>query len=263
MGSNANYTEYHVQLFNTRTKTWINDDTGLCNVLTASDPTELTIYSDSNGTSASNPLTITDGEIHFYTASSVTSVDLSILTAAGQAVFVEGLTPSQHRVDIDPDATKMNLLIVPYHMNTACGAVVDTGFDLIAGMKVRDVFIHTTTASTGDGLKIGVSGTSAGFLSTVSTVATGFKVHDAPVSDLETATVYNVGSTQIRGSLLRVYGSGVSTATAGGIRGWWSTKDYLVTAATSLIYEVAATNSGGTGEGYIYVEYQLVPTAGN
>ena len=204
MGTNSNYTEYHVQLFDTRTKKPIDDDTGLCNVLTASTAAEATIYTDNNGTSASNPLTITDGEIHFYTASSVTSVDLSILTATGFAVFVEGLTPSQHRVDVDPDRTKMNTLILPYSMNSACDALIDTGFNLIAGMKVKDVFIHTTTASTGDGLYVGVSGTTAGFLSVVSTVATGFKVHQSPVSDMETATVYNVGSTQIRGSLLTV-----------------------------------------------------------
>jgi hypothetical protein len=263
VGSNANYTEYHVQLFNTRTRKPIDDDSGLCNVLTASDPTEITIYSDSNGTSASNPITITNGEILFYTAASVTSVDLSILTAAGQAVFVEALTPSQHRVDIDPDATRMNTLIVPYQMASGCDVLVDTGFDILTVMKIKDVYVHSTTASTANGLYIGVSGTTAGFLANVSTTATGFKLHGSPIYTNATGSANYISGTQIRGSLLSEWTYGLSTATVGGAKGYWSRKSYLPTGATSLVYQVLATNSGGTGEGYIYIEYELAPTAGN
>src|SRR3972149_5052846 len=96
----AKYTEYYVQLVNARTKQPINDDTGVCNVLTVDSPVEITIYSNDDGTAGSNPLTMKDGIIRFWTASTVTSVDLSILTAAGQAVFVENLTPSQHRGEV-------------------------------------------------------------------------------------------------------------------------------------------------------------------
>ena len=258
----VNYTEWFLQLVNTRTKKPIDDDTGLANILTAGDPTEVTIYSDDKGTSASNPITMTNGIIRFFTASSVTSCDISVLTAAGQAFFLETVTQSQGRIDVNVDNPKYTL-ILPYQMASGCDTIVDTGFDLIAGMKVKSVYLHSTTASTANGLVIGVSGTTAGFLSTVSTTATGFKIHMSPITTNATGSAYYVSTSQIRGTLLCDWTYGLSTATVGGAKGFWVNKDYLVTAATSVIYLVVATNSGGTGEGYIYVEYELCPTAGN
>src|SRR5574341_2064000 len=79
----------------------LDADSGVCNVLTAGSPVELTIYSDQGGTAASNPLTFTDGWIRFYTVATVTSVDLSVLTATGRAVFAKGVVPSQNRIFID------------------------------------------------------------------------------------------------------------------------------------------------------------------
>ena len=81
---------WFVQLFNKRTTRMIDDDSGVCNVLVAGSPVEVTIYATEMGTSAgSNPLTFTDGKIEFWTADTVTSVDISIYTANGDAVFVQ------------------------------------------------------------------------------------------------------------------------------------------------------------------------------
>lgn len=258
----ANYTEWFLQLFDTRTKKPIDDDTGLANVLTGDDPSELTIYADDKGTSEDNPLTITNGIIRFFTASSVTSCDISVLTAAGQAFFLQTVTPSMHRVDVNTERSEY-LLILPYSMNTGCDAINDTGFDVLANMKVKDVYLHSTTASTANGLTIGVSGTTGGFLATVSTTATGWKLHGTPIYTNATASANYISGTQIRGTLLSEWSAGLATASAGGAKGYWSRKSYLPSAATSIIYLVVATNSGGTGEGYIYINYEIVPTAGN
>ena len=82
------YTEWYFQLHNTRTRQAIDDDTGIVNVLTENSPVELTIYSDDRGTSASNPLTMTNGVARFFTADTVTACDLSILTEKSHAVFI-------------------------------------------------------------------------------------------------------------------------------------------------------------------------------
>lgn len=259
----AIYTEFYLQLVNTRTKSTIDDDTGLYTVMTAGSPVAATCYSDANGTSLTLPGTMTDGVIRFFVAASVTTVDISVLTAGGQSYFIQALTPSQHRVDVNEDNTIQNTLILPYSMASACDALWDTGFDLVAGMKVKDVWLHTTTASTGNGLLVGVSGTTSGFLATVSTTATGFKIHGSPIYTNATGSANYISSTQIRGSLLSEWSYGLATASVAGAKGYWSRKSYLVTAATSLVYMVAATNSGGTGSGYIYIEYELCPTAGN
>jgi len=261
----ATYTEYYVQLINKRTKGAIDDDTGLCNVLTASTAAEATIYSDENGTSASNPLTMTDGIIRFFTAIAITTVDLSILTASGHAVFIEALTPSQHRIDVDTDNFNDQRLIIPFCSLTASNiGVIDTGFDLLAGMQVKDIYAHITTAGTGGLFSVGVSAdlsaTSAKFLLSANGSATGWKVYDVPVF-----TSNSVGSmisgVQVLGPYLCSFGTGVNTAVDLGGVGWFVKKKYQVTAVTSLV--MFSNTTGTESYGYLYVVYDLVPTIGN
>lgn len=254
----AVYTEYDVQLVDSRTNKWINDDTGLCQVMVASSPVEETIYSDANGTSASNPMTMTDGRITFYTAIATTTVDISILTAAGHSVFVSGLTPSQHRVVIDQEKYTGKQFITGYALGTASLTVVDTGFDLLSTMLVKDVFLHVTTLGSSTGVYVGVSGTTDGFLALGVVTTTGWKVYDTPVYTSNTAGTM-VSATQIRGTLLKDFSAGGNTAAEGGGQGWFVNKAYKVAAATSLVYANATTNTLATGSGYIYIIYDLVP----
>ena len=39
--------------------------------------------------------------------------------------------------------------------------------------------------------------------------------------------------------------------------------DANITSGANIVYVVTATNSGGTGEGYIYAIFDRIPTAGN
>lgn len=260
-GSNqSTYTEWIVQLVDKRTKRPIDDDSGLFTVLTAGDPSAVTCYSDGKGTALTLPATMTNGVMKFYTAAATTTVDLSILTAAGRSYFIEALTPSQHHIEVDTEKQEYTF-ITYYSMNTACGAVADTGFNLIAGMKVDDVYVHKTDASTGLGLDVGLSGDTDGFLDNATASVTGWEMAEVKVSE-PTANIDNVNAAQIRGVLLGHHATGLDTLT-GGAAGWFARKAYSVTAATSLVYVVANTNSGGTGKGYIYVEYKLRPTQGN
>ena len=76
---------FYVQLFNTVTRQAIDDDSGVCNVLTDGAPGEVTIYSDDHGgATASNPISFTNGVIQFWTADTTTTVDLSILTSSSR-----------------------------------------------------------------------------------------------------------------------------------------------------------------------------------
>lgn len=262
----SNYQEWYFQLVNRRTGRPVDDDTGLFIILTASDPTRLTAYSDGNGTSLTQPATMTNGVCRFWLDSSTTSADVSILTAAGRAYFLEGVTPSQHRVDVDPERTDYQF-IVNWHANTASNAVADTGFDLIAGMRIKDVFVHVTTAiATGCTMDIGRSGDTDGFLDGINAgSSTGWRTGNvvAISGDTSLAHANYIQVTQFRGADLIDYGAGIATATTGGEKGFWAPKPYLVTAATSLVWVLTLSNTAGTGEGYIYLEYDLLPTMGN
>lgn len=262
----SNYTEYYIQLIDQRLNQPIDDDSGLYTVLTASDPTVITCYSDAAGTSLTQPATMTNGVIRFFTASTVTSVDISILTSGGRSYFLEGLTPSQHHVDVDPEQRSYQF-ITTWNGNTACDAVADTGFDLIAGMRIKEAFMHVTTNTTATAMDVGVSGSTAGFLSKAVTSATGFKIPEVVMTANGTAVAgvsVIVNSVQKRGLLLADWQQGIISATSLGTQvGRFNKIVYNVTAATSLVYVLKETQTGGTGEGYIYLEYDLNPTVGN
>lgn len=234
----ANYTEYYLQLIDRRTGRPLNDDSGVYNVLTADDPSEVTIYSDDTGTSASNPGTMTDGIIQFWTASSVSSVDVSVLTANGHAVFLQAVTPSQHRICIDPEKQEY-VLIVPYQVVGASETVVDTGFDLAANMLVKDVFLHATTLGTGATLDVGTSTDTDGFVDGISVAATGMKI---------------IAET---GASAHQIGALIASTTGANVR-----KLHVRANATSganIVY-INTTSSSTAGEGYIYLTYRRLPT---
>lgn len=236
----ASYTEWQFQLFNTRTRKPIDDDSGVCNVLTADSPVELTIYSDAAGTSGSNPLTFTNGIVRFYTASSITTADLSLLTDQGHSCFVENATPSMHRIDIDPERIFQEL-IIPYIVVGASEAVVDTGFDIGAGMLVKDMWLHTTTLGTGAVIDIGTSTDTDGFLDGVTVDATGFLA--ATLQETPTSA-HQIGAL-------------IASTTGANVRKLH--KRANATSGANIIY-INTTSSSTAGSGYIYLEYRRVPT---
>ena len=87
----VSYREWYFQLWDTQRKISIDDDSAKLIVLTADAPTAPTIYSDANGTSVSNavrtpPRSFVNGTVRFWTDQSVTSVDLSLMTAKGKRI---------------------------------------------------------------------------------------------------------------------------------------------------------------------------------
>ena len=269
----SNYKEFDLQLFNKFTGLAVDDDAGIVNVLVAGDPSEVTLYSDDSGTSLGNPLTMTNGIIRFFVDSATSTVDLSILTASGRSYFLEGVSISTHRVDVDPDRDHYTLVIGFDMIATADGVVIPTGFQLINGMRVRDVYVHKTQALEGLGagllLDVGVSGDADGFIDGITASATGWYMNDV-VLTLNTTDCANltgaVATAQLRGVLLKTHSGGTLTATAFAAKGFFANKPYMTTLATTtnnIVYSPNGTSSSATGEGYIYIEYELCPTAGN
>jgi hypothetical protein len=230
----ASYNEFYVQLINMRTGRPIDDDTGVYNVLTANDPAEITIYSDDKGTSKSNPATMTDGILHFWTVSTVTSVDVSLLTATGHAAFIEGLTLSQHRYLVDPEKTEQQLIVPYLRVGASESTIIPTGFAMNANMVIKDCYVHVTTATTLGELDIGTSADTDGFYDAVSVSATGWVFPDPTDA-----------SAHILGALL-------SSTTSAAQRKLYSTS------ASNLTYTTEST-TGTVGAGYIYYIYSRIP----
>jgi hypothetical protein len=236
------FTEWYFQLFNTRTRKPIDDDSGICNVLTDGSPVEISLYTSGNGqTAASNPITFTNGVINFWTADTVTSLDLTIQTASAHAVFAESVTLSDHRIDIDPDRM-VQKLVIPYTFSGASEAIVDTGFDIFAAMLIKDIELDVFTAMTGGVLDIGTSTDTDGFLDGIAASTTGF-----PITALEEAIV----------STSALFGAYLANITGTYVR-----KKHVRANATSganIVY-TNTTSSSTAGNGYVYLTYDRLPS---
>ena len=275
----SNYKQFYVQLFNSRTGLAIDDDSGIYCVMQAGIPLKQTAYSDDSGTALTQPATMTNGVINFYVDSATTTVDLSILSASGQSYFLEGLTYSQHRRDVDPERLEYTMVgswaILSAHGDGVVSAVfAPQSGGLPTGMRIKDVYVHTTSAGAGVGaglvVDFGVSGNSNGFVDGMTASATGYYMNAGIfTSTTASAAGDRVSSVQTRGLLLANYGAGVDTATAGGVKGQFSTKPYmisLVTTTNNLVFAITGTSSLTTvagSRGYVFYEYTIVPTAGN
>lgn len=247
----SQYKEWRVQLINQRTGSYINDDAGVCNVLTAGSPAEVTIYTDDRGTAASNPMTFTDGAVHFYTASTVTSVDLSILTTAGQACFVEGLTPSNQKVLVNTEKREQ-LLVVPFSAQTA---ETDTGFDLPANMLLSIPYLKVTTVDATETIDFGIlssetGGDANGFIAAASVATAGIVL---PVQVTNGANEAYV-STFTLGALLGAGRVGTDVATDNGMAG---IAGYLTDGTAESITYTGSAGSD-TAAGYLCLPYTVL-----
>lgn len=251
----AKYTEYYVQLINARTKSAIDDDTGQFIVMTAGSAVLATIYSDDNGTApafvcTNVTSTMTDGVIRFWTDSSVTSVDVSILTAEGQAVFIEGLTSSQHRVEVDIEGINQ-VLVLPLYTYiptpftsasiTTTASIWSQGMALPAGSLVKDVYSNIETLGTGALVNIGISGTPSGLQQQITGSVTGVHIPISLVATGATATFY--------------FGSLLATTTQ------FVPLPYFVPAVTSLVFNNVTVTTLAAMTGWIYIRYDLLPNS--
>ena len=245
----VNFTEYYVNLINMRTKSPIDDDTGLYAVMTVDTPAPEVIYTDDHGTAATLAVTgiaqtMTDGIIQFWTDSSTTSVDLTIVTANGEAVFVKGLTPDQHRVEVDTERIDQ-LMITPFNTTvsgvTATASVVSNGFSVPGASLVHDCYARVSTLGTTALLNIGLSGDPNGYLVAVTGSVTGFAYPEE--------LLVSVTLVLSRGLLLQATG-----VTSGFMR-----RSAIYTTATGIVYNNVTSTVLAAMNGWIYIKYEKLP----
>jgi hypothetical protein len=252
----AMYTEYYVQLVNARTKKWINDDTGKFIVMTVDVPTLATIYADDKGTmftgftaASGVSVTMTDGVIRFWTTSDVTSVDVSVITSNGEAIFIKSLTPSQHVVYVDRERSEQTMILPYYNFIptpytsasiTATGSAWGIGVAIPANSTVKDCFVRVSTLGTGALVNVGISGTPSGLLQMATADATGHKYPLQP--ELTSAT-----ATFARGALLMASTTGITRI------------KYVAAAATNIVFFNYTATTLAAHKGWIYITYDKFP----
>ena len=268
--------EYFLQLVNTRTKRPIDDDTGDYQVYQPGVPARQTIYDTSRvevtqevvGTSYLSR-DMTNGQLHFFTNISASSVDISVLTAGGRAYFLKGVSPSQHRIDVDPEKQEY-ILTVAVNERHSHTTIVPLGFQLRKGMIVSDVFVKVTTAYNGsaagsNAINVGRSADRDGLLDGIVLSSAGYKQGAPDLSQTGVVTTTRYGA-----DLAEFHAS-----STGGVDYYIRKVYFAQTAVASNNLTVsrltAATHTGASftvadGRGYIFFVYRLSPVepaAGN
>ncbi len=269
----VNKREYFLQLVNTRTKKPIDDDSGDFQVYTAGSAARATIY-NAAGTSLTQEVVgtsyisrdMTNGQIHFWADQSVTTVDISVLTAGGRAYFLKSVSPSQHRIDVDPEKQEY-ILTVAVNEKHSHTTVVPVGFQLRKGMITEDVFVKVTTAYNGsaaasNAINVGRSGDRDGFLDGMVVSSVGYK-QAAPVVSLTGV----VTTTRYGADLAKFHAS--STANVDFyVRTVYFAQTAVASNNLTISRLTAATHTGASfttaaGNGYVFFVYKLSPVESN
>ncbi len=251
------FREWHFVLVDAQTGESIDDDSGQLLPMTAGAPTAPAIYSDDKGTAVSSPIitprTFSNGRVRFWTARSVTTLDLVVMTAKGEAYFLEDVPYSRHRILVNA-STRQHVLVVPIGASSA--AEVDTGLDLpVANLIVTDAFLRVTAIDATETLEVGIlssesGGDADGFLDLMD-VGTAGLVNPYPTVTNGSNIDYHATNGSIYGVFLSQLIAGAdAVATVGG----FERRNYR-TDGTAKSISYTETTGGDTLAGYLYLPY--------
>jgi hypothetical protein len=150
---------------------------GKATVTAAGSQARATLY-NKDGSALANPISLTRGAGEFYTANTVTAVDLFILTGGAYSVNLWNVGPDAlHEVPVDRSA-RTQCLVIPFSIadQLANATERDTGIDLIAGMVMQPFpYVKVVTIDSGISIDVGTGeavpaegGDDNGFISAIS-----------------------------------------------------------------------------------------------
>lgn len=122
---------YKIQLYSVNGAI-IQSTGGVCQVCTAGDAAKATITNKA-GASLSNPVTLSNGEVEFYTANSISSVDIYMMAPGGQFIIRRGIKPGETGdifVDVDQPHQCAVIPLSADDDGFTAASEIDTGFDM-------------------------------------------------------------------------------------------------------------------------------------
>lgn len=151
---------------------------GVCYVAADGDAAKVALLTEAGATLA-NPIALTRGQIEFWTADTVTKVDLYGLGPNGHFFSAKDVKPSgSNELSID-QGNRRQLMMIPFSIaDTTATTETDTGFDIPVGAFVEPLpFIDVTTLDTSETIDVGTdstdSGDANGFMAAVSVAVLG------------------------------------------------------------------------------------------
>ncbi len=213
-----------------------------------------TIYSDTNRTAKTNPISrtqfATDRKIKFY--SSKTSHDFYLAHSDGSTAKYTGMTPVKHRMEINR-AGLSKVLVFPMVFNVGA-TETDTGLDLPYGALVTDAGVEVVATDATETVDLGLlssetAGDADGFVAAVSVATAGIPANHT----------YTVGSNETYlaavtlGVLLASRSLGTDLATDVG--SFARLRHYVTGSNATSVSYTPSTSDTFAGYGYVYFNH--------
>jgi hypothetical protein len=251
--------EYDVRLvdFSEESGKVLSSLAGTYQVLTAGTGAEATIYAnDQTATAGSNPGTISSGQIRFFMDSSVTTVDISIYTSDGDAIFLRGVNPDKtHRCQVDPNKVDQVLVI---GISCTTSTETTTGFTLVGPVDIDDIKLFIETVDATETIDVGLDGTTTndpdGLIDGAS-LATAGSVELGPVLTSGSNEVYI--SAQTKGVLLATITAGSDATEDHGT--YYESECHIGAAETDANITISGSSGADTGVGYLLLYLTKLP----
>lgn len=264
---------FKFQLYELGTGRALSHD-GKAIVMGNGDPAKVAV-TDEDGVAASNPVSIVSGEVEFYIADSVKSVDISIYTEYGYTAFLQDVQAGQLADVFIDTQNPYQTLIVPFSINDSdvtAASEYDSGIDLAEDALILPdgLGIKVATEDATETIDVGLDGTGAendpnGLISAAS-VATAGVVPAGIGYDIGTNNLIvdvTGGDAEFTYGVLMVVGGDLTAAKVDGGdaaatdgNGWGYLQAHKVGAGADLTYTLTAGTD--TAEGYIIIP-QLIP----
>ena len=245
--------KYRMQLHDHRTGAVIQDTGGVCYVATAGDAAKATLY-NADGSSLSNPVSLTNGLIEFHVADAVNTTDLYIQAPSGQFVTLTGVAPSGPNEIMIDQGQRSQVAVIPFAASdTTAATETDTGFAEPANaLMLPHPAVRVSTADATETIDVGTdstdSGDANGFLAAAS-------VNAAALVPGEVTATAGANETYLSASTLgALVADFLAGSDAAGDVGTFNPKAH-VSGGKAITYTLSAGSD--TAKGFIILPYLL------
>ena len=267
----ANRQHYSIQLVDQDGKVIVPAG-GVCYVALAGD-TAVETLTDKDGTSISNPVALTRGNIDFHVDADTVDVDLYIMAPGGQFVVRKDVKMSGPNEIVVDTNNPYQLARIPFSAGDLTAATeTDTGFDLPDDAMVLPdgMGIHVIVVDATEDIDVGLlsseaGGDADGFMDAVSLAALGPIFAEVGFTVGASAAYMDLTGGDVEFTYgVFMAGAGTKAAIAEGSNADTDEGFHLLTpyridgTAVSVVVTVSAGSD--TGDGFILIPYVLAPT---
>jgi hypothetical protein len=168
--------KFSLQCFSAATLLAITASGGVAYITSAGGTAKSTLY-NSAGAALANPVSLSSGKLEFYTADTLSTVDIYCMTPTGHFVVREDVKPGDNEIRYNTD-NLMQTMVIPFNMADTTVTETSTGFTIPShAMMLPTPGLWITAIDATETIDVGTlasaSGDADGFLALASVAVLG------------------------------------------------------------------------------------------